>query len=255
MINVYDQVPSVYINASRDFQYLSWLINIVLNSVKHNVDDMYDLPNTKSDPRLTELLATTLGFKVRRNYDNKQLAALVSIIPSILRYKGTYKAIALAAQALINASGTSDDFDEYERYEMLGNTLEVTLPETLVDTSLFTDLLPYIAPAGIVCRIVKKPQVKQKIDPIKVAYQSRYRAEWKPSLGSTEANTGLSEMFKVSDDIEGVAKRDPIFSNYYKDNDDFVLNTGLLNNNMIPDFADGAKMTMHEENKKEEEQK
>jgi hypothetical protein len=252
MINIYDQVPSVYINTSRDFQYLSWLINIVLNSVKHNIDDMYDLPNTKSDPRLTELLATTLGFKVRRIYDNKQLAALVSIIPSILKYKGTLKAVTLAAQALINASGTSDNLDETDRAEMLNNVLEVTLPEELVDVSLFTDLLPYIAPAGVICRVLRERRVK--LDPLKsdIAYKSRYHAEWEPILGTTENNTGLSEMFKVSDATgEDITKRDPIFSNYYKDvGNNFVLNTGLLDNSMIPSL--GNEDTKIEGQKEEE---
>ena len=76
MIKFANQVPSVYPSASRDFQYLGWLIDIVLNSVKHNVDDLYDLPNNQADIKLTELLALTLGFKVKRNYDQKQLSAL-----------------------------------------------------------------------------------------------------------------------------------------------------------------------------------
>ena len=51
MIKFYEQVPAVYPSASRDFQYLCWLIDIVLNSVKHNVDDLYDLPNSKTSRR------------------------------------------------------------------------------------------------------------------------------------------------------------------------------------------------------------
>ena len=63
----------------------------------------------------------------------------------------------------------------------------------------------------------------------------------------------LSELFKVSDDVEGAVKRDPIFANYYKDdNGKFVLNTGLLDNNMIPSFDDDTKMTMPENQKEEE---
>ena len=88
MIKFKNLVPSVYPNASRDFQYLCWLIDIVLNSVKHTVDDLYDLPNSKADPKLTELLAMTLGFKVKRNYDQDQLRALVAALPRILKYKG-----------------------------------------------------------------------------------------------------------------------------------------------------------------------
>ena len=106
MINLSSQVPSIYPKASRDFQYLGWLTDIVLNSVKHNVDSLYSLPLTAGNTRLTELLAMTLGFTIKRNYDKKQLSALVSVLPSILKYKGTEKAIVIAAEAIIKASGT-----------------------------------------------------------------------------------------------------------------------------------------------------
>ena len=143
MIKFYDQVPSVYPNASRDFQYLCWLIDIVLNNVKHNVDDMYDLPNSKTDPRLTELLAMTLGFKVKRNYNQKQLAALVAALPKILKYKGTETAITYAGNALIAASGAIGNF----KSKIVDGELQVTLPEDLVDTALVR-ITRLLIPAG-----------------------------------------------------------------------------------------------------------
>lgn len=225
MIQFYDQVPSIYTNASRDFQYLSWLINIVLNSVKHNVDDIYDLPNTKADPRLTELLAMTLGFKVKRNYDQKQLATLVSIIPSILKYKGTEKAIRMAGEALITASGTRASFD----CEMSGNMLKVILPKDLVDTTLFVDLLPYISPAGITCRIVRKNQIQETLK-TEVGYDDVLQAKWYKDLSwSDETNDlyGLAGLFEPGSK--------PILANYSnKPGEPHILNTGLLSNTIIP---------------------
>ena len=235
MINFYNQVPSIYINTSRDFQYLSWLINIVLNSVKHNVDDIYALPNTKADPRLTELLALTLGFKVKRNYDKKQLAALVSSLPSILKFKGTKTAVILAGKALLKASGAYGMFD----CEVKDNCLEVLLPEELVDTTLFMDLLPYILPAGITCRIVRKTQ-NQDIRYTEVDYNDTLWAQWYADLDWDSYNnttTGLTSLFTSGK---------PEFTNYKQDyeyeynehrqpilNIDAV-NTGLLDNTIIP---------------------
>lgn len=229
MINFYNQVPSVYTNTSRDFQYLSWLINIVLNSVKHNVDDLYDLPNTKADPRLIELLAMTLGFKVKRNYNQKQLAALVSIIPRILKYKGTTEAITLAGKALIKASGAIGMFD----CEIKNNCLEILLPEELVDTTLFMDLLPYILPAGITCRVVRKTQTQAGIDSINVGYHDTlyYGDDWHLDLSwntDTQNSTGLANIFEAD-------THKPNFANYKKSEaDKLILNTGLLDNSMIP---------------------
>jgi hypothetical protein len=217
MINLYNQVPSVYTNASRDFQYLSWLFNIVLNSVKHNIDDIYNLPNTKADPQLTELLAMTLGFKVKRNYDKKQLIAIVSILPRILKYKGTLKAIELAGIALLRASGEVADFE----CTVENGCLEVVLPKGLVDTNLFTDLLPYILPAGLTCRVVNKRQREEGIE-TRLDYHSQLLAKWVP-------DTDLAGLTIVD------TENKPEFTNYKINNaDSLVLNSGLLDNSVIP---------------------
>lgn len=228
MINFYNQVPSVYNSASRDFQYLSWLINVVLNSVKHNVDDLYNLPNNQADPRLTELLALTLGFKVKRNYNQKQLIALVSVIPSILKYKGTEKAVGLACRALIRASGAKGSFN----IKLENNCLEVQLPEMLVDTNLFMDLLPYILPAGLSVRIVAKNIYKSDVENIDLDYDDVPIADWLPDLdwnSTSGTSIGLSTLFE--DSTYGEIK--PEFANF-KSSGDKVFNAGLLDNSIIP---------------------
>lgn len=230
MINFYNQVPSIYTNASRDFQYLSWLINIVLNSVKHNVDGLYELPNTKTDTRLAELLAMTLGFKIRRRYNQEQLAALVSIIPSILKYKGTITAITLAGMALINASGAIGDFS----CEKKDSTLIVTLPKELIDINLFMDLLPYILPAGMTCHIIRNTQNKEDFE-TKVYYDGKLQAAWYPELEwnkDNQAFSGLAGLYPLDAD----AKNIPIFGNFVNIDNVHELNEGMLFNTVIPDF-------------------
>lgn len=224
MIKFREQVPSVYTNASRDFQYMSWLIDIVLNYVKHNVDDLYALPNITADPRLAELLAMTLGFKVKRNYDQKQLAGLVAILPRIIKCKGTIEAVTIAGQALIATSGSTGDI----MCKVDGGVLEVTLPKTLVDISLFTDLLPYILPAGMTSRIIRT-NILDKSYTTNVDYNDNLLAELIPDITwdyNTDTMSGLSSMFSAGED--GIA---PIFSNFkdYKK----VPNLGLLDNSII----------------------
>jgi len=228
MIRFYEQVPSVYTSASRDFQYMSWLIDIVLNSVKHNVDDLYDLPNAGNNTKLTELLAMTLGFKVKRNYDQKQLAALVAVLPRILKYKGTETAIRVAGNALIAASGAVGSFNITK---VAGGELEVVLPENLVDVSLFTDLLGYILPAGMTYRIRKTNQVPGNIS-TKIHYHDTALAEWQPDLDwdvDNQVSTGLANMFTPT-------ASEPVFSNY-RNSDVNDLNVGLLDNSVIPTLA------------------
>ena len=232
MIKFSHQVPSVYTSASRDFQYLSWLINIVLNSVKHNVDSLYDLPNSQADPKLTELLATTLGFKIRRNYDQAQLKALVAALPRILKYKGTIAAINMAGNAILAASGAPGTFSSQINEDDPGE-LEVVFPITLVDISLFTDLLPYILPAGMTCHIIRENQniVKRKdsveySDTLVAAFVEDF--DWDET---TNDYTGLSDMFDVG-------KKAPEFSNFTAEHN---INIGLLDNSIIPMFT-GASL-------------
>ena len=225
MINFYNQVPSVYPSASRDFQYLSWLINIVLNSVKHNVDDMYALPMVSADSKLSELLALTLGFKVKRNYDQRQLAALVAILPSILRYKGTVKAVEAAAEALITASGATGDTE----YEVIDSQLEVRLPKDLtIDTTLFLDLLDYILPAGMTCRVIREDRLEVRLPDIKVRHSDIPQVGIFEDLTWTEDNlsAGLSGLF---DPERGTTNFTTNFSG-----DEENLNAGLLDNTVIP---------------------
>lgn len=230
MINFYNQVPSVYPTASRDFQYISWLVNIVLNYVKHNIDDLYELPHANIDQKLAELLALTLGFKVKRNYEQKQLAALVAILPSILKYKGTEKAVTMAAEALITASGASGTVN----CKVDGARLIVTLP-SLLDTTLFLDLLDYILPAGMTCRIVRKDQTNETLK-TKVKYSDEFIKAICEDLDTdytTNLATGLAMLF----DVDNITKDSFTTANFAEVTDDdnkLVLNTGLLTNTVIP---------------------
>ena len=234
MINLYNQVPTVYTRASRDFQYICWLMNIVLNSVKHNVDSMSDIRSTKADTRITELLAMTLGFNVKRNYDKTQLAALVSIFPSILKYKGTKKAVVLAAQALLITSGSTGEFNERQHCKVKdGSVLEVTLPNDLVDVTLFTDLMPYILPAGMSCRVIRKNMHTDEFNTY-VYHDDILYAKW-----LYDANidaSGISSVYSTDNNKTEYSR----FSNFNIDFDSnkspnsLDLNAGLLSNAIIP---------------------
>jgi hypothetical protein len=160
MINIKNQVPGIYYEASRDFQILGHLYEVVLNYVKTNADMLYLLPNgIEEDTRATELLATTLGFKLRRNYDKAQLAALVSIFPQLLKIKGTLKAVTLAGDALVKASGVPGMFAS----EIKDHVLIIKIPIELSDITLFIDLLPYILPFGLRVEIVRNTVIKHEL--------------------------------------------------------------------------------------------
>lgn len=233
MINLYNQVPTVYSEASRDFQYLSWLINIVLNSVKHNIDDLYDLPKVDSSSKLAELFAFTLGFKIRRNYNKDQLFALVSILPELTKCKGTIKALELAGNALIRSSGALGQCRVNRDIKLLKEGIvELILPKDLVDVTLLNDLLPYILPAGMSYRISRN-YIEYNDFETNVSYQTALVAKlYEEEIKLTDDNqiSGVAGLFD-----NGPKSRLPIFTNFeHEQTTDNNLNAGLLDNTIIP---------------------
>ena len=144
--------PSVYYAQSRDFQYIGRLFDIVLNSVKMNADMLYNLPfSDNADAKLTDLMALTLGLKLKHNYPAKQLTAICSCFSEILRNKGSMYAVELAVNALLNAEGLTQEY----RCQVsdANDQLNIYVPYQLSDVTLLRDILDYILPAGMKCNI------------------------------------------------------------------------------------------------------
>jgi hypothetical protein len=164
MIRLQDLTPAVYYEQSRDFQFIGRLYDLVLNYSKTNAANLYNLPFGKNmDEQLLNLLALTLGFKPTKNYNSKQLRAICSALPTILKHKGSIQALILATNALLAAEGVKQPLD-YTMHPKQGITLYVA--QELDDLSLFTDLLDYLLPAGLSCNIIKESQHVNEITTI-----------------------------------------------------------------------------------------
>ena len=78
-----------------------------------------------------------LGMKSKGKKDeNKRLRAICSVLPTILRHKGSIQALVLAINALLAAEGVSQPLD-YTVNPKQGITLYVA--QELTDLSLFTE--------------------------------------------------------------------------------------------------------------------
>ena len=168
LIKFQDLTPEVYYKKSRDFQYIGRLFDLVLNNAKMNTDIISSLPlNPDMDPRLLDLLALTLGFKSKHEYNTKQLAALCSIFPFVLRKKGSKLAIETACNALLNAEGITKEAS----IEVSNQTVAIFLPSELSDLNLLKDLLNYILPAGMSCSLVQEATLVPPSSTTLVNYQ------------------------------------------------------------------------------------
>ena len=163
MIKLQELTPSVYYEQSRDFQFIGRLYDIVLNYIKTNADNLYTLPIGKNmDEKLLNLLAFTLGFQSKHQYNSKQLLAICSVLPLILKHKGSLGAILIAVNSILYAEGINQALD----YEFKDNNLVLYLSPDLSDLTLLKDIMIYILPAGIGCDMIKEIQSVNKIETV-----------------------------------------------------------------------------------------
>lgn len=158
MIKLENLTPEVYYKQSRDFQFIGRLYDLVLNSVKTNSDLLQGLPiSNNSNNEFLDLMAMTLGFKAKHNYNINQLRAICASLPKIMKNKGNVRAVILACQALLNSEGITHALD----YEISKDNLNLNLfiPQDLTDINLLVDLLDYILPAGMLCNITREFRV------------------------------------------------------------------------------------------------
>lgn len=175
MIKLQNYTPEIYYKQSRDFQLLGRLFDVVLNYVKTNADMIYDIPSSDSaGSKMIDLLALSLGFNAKHNYSVKQLAALCSVLSSVLHNKGSQQAIELASTAILNAEGIEDPVLVYKDLTDIYNII-LYIPQKLSDVTLLQDLLDYILPAGMTCDIIRSTQTRvnsttelQSIDTVNV---------------------------------------------------------------------------------------
>ena len=196
MIKLQNLTPEVYYKESRDFQLLGRLFDLVLNAVKTDTDLLYNLPlSTNSDEKLLELLALTLGFKPKHQYNAKNLKAVCSVFSEILRNKGSIKAIKIACEALFNSMDISQQLD-YDFTKGKDNTeLNLYIAKDFGDITLLNDLLSYILPAGMSCNIIRE---------FHVLTDSNTNIGISDSVTKTKINT--IEASKIIKDFTGVSE-------------------------------------------------
>ena len=148
MINLQKSVPEIYYNASRDFQFVARTLEVLVNYLKTNADIMKAFPLSDNfDVHLVTLLAYTLGFNSKHNYNANDLLNVCSSFATIIKNKGSITSIKLAVNALLNAQQIDKraevSFDRNDSHNLL-----IYLPIEVSDIVLLEDLFDYILPCG-----------------------------------------------------------------------------------------------------------
>lgn len=164
MIKLQNLTPEVYYKQSRDFQFIGRLYDIVLNYIKTNAANLSNLPvSPNMNEQLLNLLAFTLGFKPKKNYNSKQLLAICSVLPEIMKHKGSLQSVLVAVNALLTAEGITQALD----YTIIPKqSITIYVSQQLSDLNLLADVLDYVLPAGLSCNIVRESQLVNEVETI-----------------------------------------------------------------------------------------
>lgn len=158
MIKTQKLVPNVYYKESRDFQLLGRIMDILFNSVYNNTKIISkNINNIENKGFLLELLCTSLGFKLKQEYNNEQLNGLSSIFLELLKNKGNINSIKLLVNLLLHIEG----IDEQVKIEIdEEGVLNIFIPSDILDLNLFYDVLDYIIPAGVIYNVRQSIVIK-----------------------------------------------------------------------------------------------
>lgn len=150
-----NNVPDIYTIASRDFQLFESVIDALVNNNLSNIAKInYLRYPAKLDSKLLKLLSSYVGFFTSNYYPDELLRSVLINFPTIIKNKGTLKAIELAVKALQNAYTSNADIqiirdpDQEDNYTYL---IQITGGHK-VDSIYLNDLLKYVRPVGIILK-------------------------------------------------------------------------------------------------------
>lgn len=147
--------PSIYSKESRDYQLIGRIYDAVFNYSKVGADSIFNAPISKNfDERFLDLVAKTVGFESKHNYNANNLFALVNSFKKIMSKKGTIKAIEECVSMLLNSQGIRETF--IINVDKINYIIKIYVPSELTDIVLLEDMFNYILPAGFVYEIYSR---------------------------------------------------------------------------------------------------
>lgn len=159
MLDIEKMVPYIYLKESRDFQLYSRLLELVINSVKYDIDSITNIYNPQlCNDRMLDLLCSIYNFKNRNKYTDEDLRIILAGFPYLIKYKGTQKGIEYAIALVLKAQNLENEYfvniirkndDTTKEY-----TIQIGTLENINETYLL-DLLDYVKPVGFKTEILQ----------------------------------------------------------------------------------------------------
>ena len=162
-IDVENLLPENYYKGSRDFQLLGRIFEVALNYNKTGADMVLNnILSDNSDVRILDLVAKTLGFESKHEYNVNDLMALCKSFKKIMLKKGTVEAVEECVNVLLKAQDITsqarvfcDNEDDPSDPTVKAYNVRILIPQELNDVILLEDMLDYVLPTGYTYNILR----------------------------------------------------------------------------------------------------
>ena len=205
MIKSRELLPYIYTKDSRDFQLFEHMLDGAIAPSLLATEQMANFPlSSKSDRRFLELYASTIGFEISHTYHTETLYSFLSVFKSLVRNKGTNKAITLAINTLLSSQHNIKESQvaiDKENFNIV-----VHLPNDIYDSAILDDVFDYILPTGFTYTIYTNGIMNSKDQTTSVEHEDRtskhvFHAEDLSSVFNPVSDTGeLTQNKPFTDD-------------------------------------------------------
>lgn len=214
-----NNVPEYYPERSRDFQLLCRVLNIFLAASMEQAAHMINSWEVEHiDEHLLPLMLHKLGCVEGSYFPPKILRNLCRSYPSILRWKGTEKALKELAYAVLSANQTVSKLDVSNESHSGGIYWSILSDAQSTGDELYiSKLLPYMLPAGVEVRttlgITRSYKPTTQVVPVSSVHRIRHNlaATSQVAIGEADLSSLYSgswskalEDYSAEEDSEGI---------------------------------------------------
>lgn len=159
MILLEDNVPQVYVEESRDFQYILKIYNTIFNMLKYETDTLQYITDTDQiESSLLPLLKSKIGFFTDYPINDKMLRGILSGFPLMVKNKGSLESIQQAlniflkvlnirTQIVLKAVGEDAQLVDGV-IQVDSHTILIAIQSAVQSIYILEELFRYIMPAG-----------------------------------------------------------------------------------------------------------
>ena len=157
LFRLQNNVPSVYVNSSRDFQLLCRLYDAAFNNVMFDADSISDIANTdRCSARVLPLLQTKIGFFSDIDITDEDLRYVLKAFPYLVRNKGSKQAIRQTLYMYMRMNHVESDIfvEVLNKHSAMPYTVLVGLEIGFKDTTILDEVFKYILPTGYTVKYI-----------------------------------------------------------------------------------------------------